>query len=86
MEYSLKLNLQKIPCEYHGKLAGLKLLNGSLGPNKSLATSDLSFRKDCKEIESSEKSVHDETKYNVVNSNIEREIGLKLKCNLVIRI
>ena len=75
-------NLQKIQWEYHGKLASLKLLNCSLGPDKSLKTSDLGFRKDCKEIESSKKSVDDKTKYNVVNSNIEREVGLKLKCNL----
>ena len=55
MEYSLKLNLQNIPCKYHGKLAGLKLLNDSLGNDKSLVTCDLSFRKDWKEIVSSEK-------------------------------
>ena len=55
MEYSIKLNLQKTPWEYHGKLAGLKLLNDSLGTDKSLVTFDLSFRKDWKEIVSSEK-------------------------------
>ena len=76
------LNLQKIPWEYHRKLAGLKLLNDSLGTDESLVTSNLSFRKEWKEIECSEKSVCDETKKNVVNSNIECELGLKLKYNL----
>ena len=81
MEYSIKLNLQKISWENHGRLAGLQLLNDSLSSDDSLATSNLSFRKDLKEIESSEKSVCDETKDNTINPNIERKLGLKLKYN-----